>query len=105
MLRISKEEFTLDRIINYFILLQIISIGFSMALSSISLGVWVVLWGFKIYKEKDFSSLRFLFKEYRYFLISFGIYIIVDALSRIFAYFPEDALTGLKRYLLIICFF
>ncbi len=102
---ISKEHFTFDKIINYFILLQIVSIGFSIALSSISLSVWVVLWGFKLYKEKDFSSFKLLFSKYKYFFISFGIYIIVDMLSRIFAYFPEDALIGLKRYLLLICFF
>lgn len=105
MLGINKDYFTLDKVINYIILLQVVSIGFSIALSSISLGIWIILWAVKVYKDNEIVTFKLLFRKYKYFFLSFSAYIIVDLFSRIFAYFPEEALIGMKRYLLIICFF
>jgi O-antigen ligase len=81
------------------------TIGFFMALSSFSLATWVLLWGYKIYREKDTSSFRLLFKEYKYVLITIICFVLVELLSRIFAIFPEEAVVGIKRYLLVLVFF
>ncbi len=100
-----KTYLSLENLINYFILLQIISTGFSIALSSISLGVWVVLWIYKLFKDKDFTSFKILFRKYIFFFIALTGFLLTELLSRMFAVFPEDALIGMKRYLLLICFF
>jgi hypothetical protein len=76
-----------------------------MALSSVSLATWVILWAFKIIREKDTSAFRLLFRRYKYVLISITVYIIIEIISRIFAVFPEDALLTIKRYLLLLVFF
>lgn len=81
------------------------TIGFFMALSSVSLAAWVLLWAFKIYREKDSSSFRLLFKEYKYVLIFITGFVLAELLSRIFALFPEEAVVGIKRYLLVLVFF
>ena len=100
-----RTYLSLDNLINYFILLQIVSTGFSVAVSSISLGVWVVLWVYRILNEKDFRGFTILFSQYRFFIIGLAGFILTELLSRIFAVFPEEALIGMKRYLLVLCFF
>lgn len=105
MFKLSREKFSVDNVINALILLQMVSIGFFMALSSISLGVWVILWVYKLIKEKESSSFVLLYNKYRYFLVFLGLYILAELLSRIFAVFPDNAIIGIKRYLLILVFF
>lgn len=104
-MRISIKKIDLNNVIAFFIILQMATIGFFMALSSFSLATWVLLWGYKIYREKDTSSFRLLFKEYKYVLITFICFVLVELLSRIFAIFPEEAVVGIKRYLLVLVFF
>jgi len=101
----KHKKITLNSVIGFFIILQMASIGFFMALSSVSLAVWVILWVYKIYREKDASSFLLLFKEYKFVLISITAYILIELLSRIFALFPEEAVLGIKRYLLVLVFF
>lgn len=104
-MRINIKKIDLNNVIAFFIILQMATIGFFMALSSFSLATWVLLWGYKIYREKDTSSFRLLFKEYKYVLITFICFVLVELLSRIFAIFPEEAVVGIKRYLLVLVFF
>jgi len=104
-LRIYSKKIDLNNIIAFFIILQMATIGFFMALSSVSLATWVVLWGYKLYREKDASSFRLLFKEYKYVLITITAFVFIELLSRIFAVFPDEAVVGIKRYLLLLVFF
>lgn len=104
-MRISIKKIDLNNVIAFFIILQMATIGFFMALSSFSLATWVLLWGYKIYREKDTSSFRLLFKDYKYVLITIICFVLVELLSRIFAIFPEEAVVGIKRYLLVLVFF
>jgi hypothetical protein len=99
------KKIDLNTIIAFFIVLQMATIGFFMALSSVSLATWVVLWGYKIYREKDASSFRLLFKDYKYVLITITGFLFAEVLSRIFAVFPDEAIIGIKRYLLLLVFF
>ncbi len=105
MLSIKNRKITLNSVIGFFIILQMISIGFFMALSSISLGIWVLLWSYKIYKEKDSSPFELLFQQYKYVLISIIGYVSIELISRVFAVFPDEAVLGIKRYLLVLVFF
>lgn len=105
MIKQIRDKITLDNCINAFIVLQMISIGFFMALSSISLGIWVLLWMYKIIKDRDNSSFFLLFNKYRYFLLFITLYILTELFSRIFALFPDEAIIGIKRYTLILIFF
>ncbi|MCX6157786.1 MAG: O-antigen ligase family protein [Ignavibacteriae bacterium] len=104
-MRIYSKKIDLNNIIAFFIILQMATIGFFMALSSVSLATWVVLWGYKLYREKDASSFRLLFKEYKYVLITITAFVFIELLSRIFAVFPDEAVVGIKRYLLLLVFF
>ena len=104
-MKIDIKKIDLNILIVFFITLQMASIGFFMALSSVSLAAWVLLWGFKVFKEKDTSTFRFLFKEYKFVLIFVAGYVFIELLSRLFAVFPDEALIGIKRYLLVLVFF
>lgn len=105
MIKQIRAKINLDNTINAFILLQMVSIGFFMALSSISLAVWVLLWVYKLIKERNGTSFSFLFSKYKFFILFFALYVLTELLSRIFALFPDDAVTGIKRYSLILVFF
>lgn len=104
-MKFDFKKIELNNLIAFFIILQMATIGFFMALSSVSLAAWVLLWAFKIYREKDSSSFRLLFKEYKYVLIFITGFVLAELLSRIFALFPEEAVVGIKRYLLVLVFF
>lgn len=104
-MRINFKKIDVNHLIVFFITLQMASIGFFMALSSVSLAVWVVLWVYKIYKDKDASTFKHIFKEYKYILLFITGYILTELLSRVFAVFPDEAVVGMKRYLLVLVFF
>jgi putative inorganic carbon (hco3(-)) transporter len=105
MFTIKGRTVSLNSVIGFFIVLQMASVGFFMALSSVSLAVWVLLWCYKIYRERDAAPFQLIFQKYKYVLISIAGYVFIELLSRIFAVFPEDAVIGIKRYLLILVFF
>lgn len=94
-----------DVLISFFIILQIVAIGFSIALSSISLGTWIILWIFKISFQNHNGCYKLIWERYRILIISLVFFILCDFLARMFAVYREGALTDLKRYLLIIIFF
>ncbi|MCI0473644.1 MAG: O-antigen ligase family protein [Ignavibacteria bacterium] len=94
-----------DLLISFFIVLQVIAVGFSIALSSISLGTWIILWVLKISLQSGNESFKLMWERYRLFIISVILFFLCDFLSRLFAVYSAGALTDLKRYLLIVIFF
>lgn len=91
-----------DNIILVFLTIQIFSVGFSVALSSISFGIWAGLWILQLifYKQAQISS--GMEKEIKLFSLFALAFIVFDVLSRVFAVMPENPLLSLKRYLLLL---
>jgi O-antigen ligase len=94
-----------DSLISFFIILQVIAVGFSIALSSIALGAWIILWILKISLLSRTVCFKIMWERYRLFIISVILFFLCDFLARTFAVYREGALTDMKRYLLIIIFF
>ncbi len=94
-----------DRIILVFLTIQVFSVGFSIALSSISFGIWAGIWILQLifYRHPGISDI--LRKELKYFSLFVLAFIIFDVFSRAFALMPESPFLGLKRYLLFFVFF
>jgi len=105
MFSFKDSKITLNSVIGFFIIIQMVSVGFFMALSSISLSIWVILWAYKIISEKDSTAFKLLYMKYKYEIFSISIYIFIEIISRIFAVFPEGSLITIKRYLLLLVFF
>jgi O-antigen ligase len=95
----------IDPLISFFIILQIVAVGFSIAVSSVALGTWIILWAFKISYLNQNDSFKLLWNKYRIFLISLALFLVCDFTARIFAVYPEGALMDMKRYMLVIIFF
>jgi O-antigen ligase len=94
-----------DKIIIVFLTIQILSVSFSIALSSITFGIWAGLWILQtIYTRKtDFP--KNLLKDIKYISIFILLFFITDLISRIFAVIPDGAYVGLKRFLLFLIFY
>lgn len=103
----SKEKILdiTDKIIIIFLAVQIISISFSIALSSISLGIWAGLWILQVAYQMKIGIPESLKREIRLISILIALFFIIDLISRLFAVVPEGALGGLKRFLLYLIFF
>lgn len=86
--------------------IQIFSVSFSIAVSSISFGVWGGLWIIEVlFLDRKLIYDKDTFKELKWINIFIGLYIVFDILSRVFAYFPDEAMVGAKRNLLFLIFF
>ncbi|MCX6165973.1 MAG: hypothetical protein NTU73_14120 [Ignavibacteriae bacterium] len=94
-----------DNIIVVFLAIQIISISFSIALSSISFGIWGGLWILEILYTRNINFPQELTKEIKHISIFIFLFFIIDLLSRIFAVIPDGVYVGLKRFLLYLIFF
>ncbi|MGB9696360.1 MAG: O-antigen ligase family protein [Ignavibacteria bacterium] len=92
-------------VILVFLTLQIFTVSFSVAISSISFGIWGGLWIIQILFRKEPLTQSFVKNDV--LQISFLIlgFLISDFLSRVFGVIPEGALIGLKRFLLYLIFF
>lgn len=89
----------------FFLFIHLTAINVSIALASISFGIWGGLWIIELILRKTFfidKSVRKILLLPNIFLI---IYILSEILSRIFAVIPEGALIDLKRLLLFAVFF
>jgi putative inorganic carbon (hco3(-)) transporter len=104
-LNIDKILNITDKIIVLFLAIQIISVSFSIALSSISFGIWAGLWILEIIFKRKIGIPKRLTSEIKYISIFIILFFIIDLLSRIFAVIPDGAFVGLKRFLLYFIFF
>jgi len=101
-LRLSE---TFDKIIIVFLTIQIASVNFSIALSSISFGIWVGIWLIKIIVDRKIVYDKKLFKEIKVINIFILLYIFFEIFSRFFAVMPGEEFIGLKRLLLFLILF
>jgi len=100
----------INKIINNTILsclaIQIFSVSFSIAVSSIAFGIWGGLWILQVlFIDRKLNYEKQLFKEIRWINIFIAVLIIADLVSRIFAFYPDGAMLGFKRNLLFLVFF
>ncbi len=95
----------IDSIILVFITIHIFAISFSIALASISFGIWAGLWILKMIFLRESPLEKSLASEFKCTIIFILIYLIFEFLSRTFAVIPENSYSGYKRISLILVFF
>lgn len=106
MIHLAKLRHRLNITILVCLTIQIFSASFSIAVSSIAFGIWGGLWIIEtIFLDRKLLYDKDTFKELKWINIFIGLYIFIDFLSRVFAFYPEDALIGIKRNLLFLIFF
>jgi len=94
-----------DNIILIFLTVQIFSVSFSIALSSVSLGIWGGLWIIRTVYTRRLDIPEQLSEDLKIIAALILLFFITDLYSRIFAVIPEGAFIGLKRTLLYLIFF
>ncbi|MBX7045643.1 MAG: O-antigen ligase family protein [Ignavibacteria bacterium] len=105
-MHLAKIRYKINIAILVCLTIQIFSASFSIAVSSISFGVWGGLWLFEIFfLDRKLIYDKDTFGELKWINIFIGLYIFIDILSRVFAFYPQDALIGAKRNLLFLIFF
>lgn len=100
-----KISQSLDKIIIVLLAVQIASVSFSIALSSIAFGTWVGLWLIQILIDKKPEFNKSLFKEIKTINVFILLYILFEIFSRFFAVAPGEEFIGLKRLLLFLIFY
>lgn len=106
MIHLAKLRHRLNITILVCLTIQIFSASFSIAVSSIAFGIWGGLWIIEtLFLDRKLIYDKDTFKELKWINIFIGLYILIDFLSRVFAFYPEDALIGIKRNLLFLIFF
>lgn len=105
-MNIKKESYLIkvDTLIIVFITVQIISAGLSVAISSISFGIWGGLWIIKTFLFKEYDVLNKFIKDNLLLNALIVLFIISEFISRTFSLIPEGAYTGMKRMLLFLVF-
>lgn len=100
-----KTSQSLDKIIIVLLAVQIASVSFSIALSSIAFGTWIGLWLIQILLDKKLKINKSLFKEIKTINIFILLYILFEIFSRFFAVASGEEFIGLKRLLLFLIFY
>ena len=101
----NKISYIFNLLILSFLTIQVFSISFSIAVSSIAFGIWGGLWIIQIIYERKINCDKNTFKQLRLSNIFLLIYFFFEVISRIFAVIPDGAFIGLKRLLLFLIFF
>lgn len=94
-----------DNIILVFLTLQIFSISFSIALSSISFGIWGGVWILQTIYLRKLDIPKSVSKDLKMISAFILLFFITDLYSRYFAVIPDGAFVGLKRFFLYMIFF
>jgi O-antigen ligase len=94
-----------DKFIIVFLTIQIASVNFSIALSSISFGIWAGLWLIQIVLERSIRYDKRLFSKIKVINFFILLYFFFEIFSRFFAVMPGEEFIGLKRLLLFLIFF
>lgn len=95
----------LNVIILSFLVIQVVTLNVSIAVSSIAFGLWGGLWIIQLTAFRSEPSAAVLWNEIKWITFFLAVYVVAEILSRVFAYYPDDALIGLKRLLLFLIFF
>jgi O-antigen ligase len=104
---LDKEKIlkTTDSIILIFLTVQIFSVTFSIALSSISFGIWGGLWIMQMIYTRKLDIPESISKDLKILVIFIFLFFVTDLYSRYFAIIPDGAYVGLKRFTLYLIFF
>lgn len=106
MIHLAKLRHRLNITILVCLTIQIFSASFSIAVSSIAFGLWGGLWIIEVlFLDRKLLYDKDTFRELKWINIFIGLYILIDFISRVYAFYPEDALIGAKRNLLFLIFF
>ncbi len=100
----EKYRPRIENFILIFFAIHISAVSFSIAVASISFGIWGGLWIFDFILSKRNPFNNNSLSELKIAYIFLLLYVIFEILSRIFAVIPEGALTGLKRLFLLFIF-
>ncbi|MBN1633297.1 MAG: O-antigen ligase family protein [Ignavibacteria bacterium] len=100
----GKYKHRIENIILIFFAVHISAVSFSIAVASISFGIWGGLWLINLVMTKRNPFNNHSFPELKFVYLFLLIYVIFEILSRFFAVIPEGALAGLKRLLLLLIF-
>lgn len=95
----------LNVIIISLLIIQIITVSVSIAISSIAFAVWGGLWIIQMIVYKGEPSGKAIMKEMKFVILFMLLYAVAELLSRVFAVYPEGAMIGMKRLLLFLVFF
>jgi putative inorganic carbon (HCO3(-)) transporter len=95
----------LNVLIISFLVIQVVTLSISIAVSSIAFGLWGCLWIIQLIAFRDEPSAAILWNEIKWIVFFLAVYAAAEVLSRVFAVFPDGALIGLKRLLLFLVFF
>jgi O-antigen ligase len=101
----NKNYRIFNTLITGFLVLQVISISASIAVSSIAFGIWMGLWIIQLIVFRKEPAAIALLNEIRIIVFFAAFYCIAELVSRVFAVYPEGALTGMKRMLLFFIMF
>lgn len=92
-------------IILIFLIVQIVSVSISIAVSSVAFGIWASVWIIQIAVTKNTGLDDKMRSELFYVNLFTALYIIFEIVSRFFAVYPEGAFVNLKRLLLFLIFY
>jgi putative inorganic carbon (hco3(-)) transporter len=84
--------------------LQLSSLNFSIALSSVSFVLWLIIWLYKIIFVSGINVNPELKENIKFVLIFFGLFILFDFISRMVGGFRASSVEGLRRHLLFAVF-
>lgn len=87
-----------------FFAVHISAVSFSIAVASISFGIWGGLWLIDLILSKRNPFDNYSFGQLKVIYLFLLFYVIFEILSRFFAVIPSGALIGLKRLLLLLIF-
>lgn len=103
MVKIIKSNIY-SAIILIFLIFHVTLPGISIALSSISFGIWGGMWLIRLIILKSLPDLGYSKNELKLISIFFAGFLAMEVISRIFAIFPDEALISMKRYFLVLVF-
>lgn len=101
----DKISLQLDSMILLFLTVQVSVVSISIAISSISFGIWLGLWLIQIILDKKILNEKQKLPELKLINIFILLYFLFEIISRFFAIYPEGAFNNLKRLLLFSIFY
>jgi putative inorganic carbon (hco3(-)) transporter len=103
---IDKEKLSrnLDLAIIVLFTIQLSSLNFSIALSSISFVLWLLIWLYKVIFLSRIKMGPGLKRDIKYTLFFIGLFILFDFISRMIGGFQASSVEGLRRHLLFAVF-
>ncbi len=101
----QKLSKTIDVAIPVFILLQTATVSISIAVSSIMFVTWMTLWIVQMMFDRQKALSVFSLPDLRLINIFVLLYFIAEAVSRLFAVYPDGAFDNIKRLLLFSVFY